>query len=183
MMEKLIFLDIDGVLNHVSWARAQGPNLTRKPKDPGAQYERHLIHSVDPSCVRRLARIVELTGAQIVLSSSWRQHEQWTRTEHVLQSMGVSAPIIGRTPIAAEHDPEIFRRWRGRTPADGQPWPRGYEIQQWLDEHPSRDVRVIAILDDDPDMEHLAPRLVRTDYETGGLQSAHMSQTIRLLGA
>ncbi len=181
-MEKILFVDIDGVLNHEAWFRTRGRFDFQNGEDPGDFYERYLRHSMDPACVRRLARVVELSHAEIVLSSSWRRNEQWARTERVFQSMGVGARMLGRTPTPEERDPQVFRRFRQRLPMADEPCPRGYEIQQWLDAHPTRDVRVIAILDDDPDMEHLAHRLVRTNYQTGGLQAAHVQRALRLLG-
>ena len=52
--EKVIFLDIDGVLN-----------------DEGEEREKGVY--IDETRVQRLASIVEQTGAEIVLSSSWRR--------------------------------------------------------------------------------------------------------------
>ena len=50
---KVIFLDIDGVLAHTDYLNWQ---------------TRH----IDPERVRFLAQIVELTDAQIVLTSTWK---------------------------------------------------------------------------------------------------------------
>src|SRR5438105_2395976 len=52
---KTIFLDIDGVLNC-----KQTPNPRKFP------------FIVDPALLARLRRLIELTGAQIVLTSNWR---------------------------------------------------------------------------------------------------------------
>jgi HAD domain in Swiss Army Knife RNA repair proteins len=52
---KIIFLDIDGVLN---CAKTHNP--------------RKLPYIVDPKLLKRLKRLLELTGAKIVLSSTWR---------------------------------------------------------------------------------------------------------------
>lgn len=51
---RLLFLDIDGVLNCHEDIFATG------------------IHTIDPVKVRRLNRIVRETGAEIVISSAWR---------------------------------------------------------------------------------------------------------------
>jgi HAD domain in Swiss Army Knife RNA repair proteins len=52
---KIIFLDIDGVLN------CKGtPNPRKFP------------YIVDPKLLNRLQRLLERTGAEVVLSSTWR---------------------------------------------------------------------------------------------------------------
>ena len=57
-MEKVIFLDIDGVLNTKYWH-------AQKEKD---QYG----YTFDATAVANLAKIIEKTGADIVISSSWK---------------------------------------------------------------------------------------------------------------
>jgi hypothetical protein len=52
---KIIFLDIDGVLNC---------NHTRNP--------RKFPFIVDPTLLKRLNRLLQMTGAKVVLSSNWR---------------------------------------------------------------------------------------------------------------
>jgi hypothetical protein len=52
---KVIFLDIDGVLN------------CKKTRNP-----RKLPYVVDPALVRRFKRLLARTGAKVVLSSTWR---------------------------------------------------------------------------------------------------------------
>lgn len=54
---KLIFLDIDGVLNYEGYER-----LTRS----GTRF-------VDPILIKRLKKIIDCTGAKVVLSSTWRR--------------------------------------------------------------------------------------------------------------
>ena len=62
-MKKFIFLDIDGVLNSGSWAKYCFDNQYEHPElDP----------ECDPKAVAELNRIIDTTGAEIVLSSSWR---------------------------------------------------------------------------------------------------------------
>ena len=61
-MGKIIFLDIDGVLNTKYWYSQMDRNT---PKD---QYG----YMFDPISVGNLAKIVRETGADIVISSSWK---------------------------------------------------------------------------------------------------------------
>ena len=63
---KLIFLDIDGVLNSVAWQE------NRPPKEPPGLILDALAHwkrSLDPQCIERLNRIWQETGAAVVISS------------------------------------------------------------------------------------------------------------------
>lgn len=55
---KIIFLDFDGVLNSVSYCRLH--------REPGVL--------LDPARMALLRRIVDATGAEIVLSTSWKEH-------------------------------------------------------------------------------------------------------------
>lgn len=62
-MERIIFLDVDGVLNNGSWAMEMYDKGIRVYRD-GILYE---------PALERLKRIVDATNAHIVVSSSWRQ--------------------------------------------------------------------------------------------------------------
>ena len=149
-MVAVVFLDIDGVLNSVTWSRT-------RPRPSSDNF--------DPSAVARLNRLIEATGAAIVVSSSWRQYgEEWVTK--ALKNAGVLAPIIGCTPILDDGS-TIMRAL-----------PRGKEIQAWLDAWP--DVETFVILDDEPDMVHLRRRLVRTDQEVG-LTDADVDRAIAML--
>lgn len=53
---KIIFLDVDGVLNCVN----------SKKNDPND------IHILDPSILNRLQKVIKQTNAKVVISSSWR---------------------------------------------------------------------------------------------------------------
>lgn len=177
-MRRLVFLDIDGVINHSDWFRARG----RGPRhgDADHHYRAYVKWSMDPECIERLNVITDLSGAQIVLSSSWRHNRTWQDTARAMKAIGMRGTMIGRTPIDPEVDAAVFERYRGRKPHMNEPYPRGYEIQQWIDENSAHHARIV-ILDDDSDMEHLGNRLVRTDFDRGGLQHAHVQRAIRML--
>jgi hypothetical protein len=147
--KKVLFLDCDGVLNsRESFERevaAGNPQLS------------HL----DAAMIRRLQRVLEETGAVVVLSSTWRLVPDF-----------VQAVIDAGIPI---YD---------CTPQLGMNNHRGDEITAWLDAHISDDVKVIAIVDDDADAgdgPSLQARFVQTSFETG-LQDEHERALIALLG-
>lgn len=60
-INKYLFLDVDGVLNSVSWYRAEWNKDHVYPQG-----------DFDPKCVEIVNRIVKETGCKVVVSSSWR---------------------------------------------------------------------------------------------------------------
>lgn len=59
---KIVFIDIDGVFNHLSYYKSHR-------FCDGRTYP---LSEFDPECVKRYMRIIEKTGAKTVISSSWR---------------------------------------------------------------------------------------------------------------
>jgi len=112
----------------------------------------------DPRCVANLNAIVKATNAKFVLSSSWRMLFDMETMVDFLKHQKVTGELIDYT-----------NRFYGD---------RGHEIQEWLDRHP--EIESFVILDDDEDMVHLTPRLVRTTWEKG-LEEHHVEQAIALL--
>ncbi len=114
--DKLIFLDVDGVLNSQQ-------TLERRNQRGG-----HI--GIDPYHVLLVDRIIQATGAKVVLSSSWR-HSEEGRAE-VMKAV----PFIDHTKSCCFGV-------------------RGGEIRQWLFENVDYDIREqvkYVILDDDSDM-------------------------------
>lgn len=128
-MRKIIFLDIDGVMNSINERKLH-------PEDFGKMY------GIDPKPVAILNDLVEKTGAEIVLSSTWRLDENY---KEVMREAGIN--VIGRTPYLG-----------------GQI--RGEEIDLWLKEHGS-DVDLYAIIDDDSDMLPHQPHFLTSGFEWG----------------
>lgn len=58
---KILFLDVDGVLNSAQWFASQD-----KTKD---------TWTVDPKAVKRITRLCAETDTKIVLSSTWRKYD------------------------------------------------------------------------------------------------------------
>lgn len=129
---KVIFLDYDGVLNHHKTSLAEVDGVQTM---------------AEPELVFILNKLVDESGAELVLSSSWRNYPDWRKS---MKKSGIIKDFIGRTPCTK----------------DGVEGPRGVKIQAWLDEHP--EVTQYAIIDDMDDMneEHL-PSFFQTDPEVG----------------
>jgi hypothetical protein len=158
---KVIFLDVDGVLNSAHWyIRNHKKHKERCRTDT----------AIDPRFVKNLKKIVEKTGAKIVLSATCRGVVKRNQTHYLRR-------------ILRENGLEIY----DYTPHIGME--RGVDIQEWLNHH--LDVTNIVILDDDSDMCHLIEYLVKTRnfYKTPllwyfheGLCSKKVKEAIRMLG-
>lgn len=79
MIKKILFLDIDGVLN---------------THDTPQQYGGFI--GIDPEMLSQLKKIIVNTGVEVVLSSSWRVPENW-REE--MKLAGCPIPFLDRTPF------------------------------------------------------------------------------------
>lgn len=148
----VLFLDVDGVLNCAG----------TKERNP------HGAVGVDPTKAEMVRRILRDTGCQLVISSTWRRDRDLVH--HLWGQIGA----------------EWKDRWAGNTPildtrlASGlyATVVRGDEIQAWLDNNPH--VTRFVILDDDADMKHLAPHLLRT-HGCEGLTDEITAEAIRRL--
>lgn len=137
---KIIFLDIDGVLNHQIWYEGEVKQL-RQPKE--GDYSVYF----SPFSMSILNTIIEETGAKVVVSSSWRTGRSVKELTEILEANGFKGEIIGKTP---------HLRFTG---LEGYNYsvPRGCEIKAWLETHKDilgtkmSKVRYV-ILDDDSDM-------------------------------
>lgn len=119
----VVFLDVDGVLI--------GYNLQ--------------LPSFSPVAVREFNRILDKTGAKIVLSTSWRFDENCIAD---LLRCGVrfDGNLIGTTGVCLDT--------------------RGEEIYAWLEEH-GRPRRFVALDDDERGMELIGDAFIRTDFAIG----------------
>lgn len=148
---KVLFLDVDGVLN--SW-----PTMKEWHANKWG-----LIHQIGRDLVARVNRIVEETGCKVVLSSIWRHDcRSFPKLEDLsnyFKKFGATFDLFDKTP-------------RDRNEI------RGKEIQMWLDENPG--VESIVILDDDGGMGLFIPYWVKTSMETG-ITDEHVNQAIVLL--
>jgi hypothetical protein len=79
---KLIFLDIDGVLNH-----SKATNLVE-----GTTYR------YDPECVERLNELIKTHRAKLVVCSAWRIGQDVNSMQNIINSIGVKGEVIGLTP-------------------------------------------------------------------------------------
>jgi len=144
---KIVFLDIDGVLNSHAWFEENHPN------------NHHPEGHLSPHHIAELNRVVSVTGAKVVVSSTWRMGWIIGEIQRMLSDKGFQGTLVGMTPV------------RNRLC-------RGDEIQEWLD---GRNVEAFVIVDDDSDMGSLLDHLVQTNFSTG-LNATVADEMIQHLG-
>lgn len=157
---KVLFLDIDGVLNSEAYARTVH---WLKVNNRGSFYSgfNGAVWDFCPVATALFSGMMsKLPDVKIVVSSCWRVG----RTTADLQTLFTDRGLIGASVI-------------DRTGASRDS--RGEEIQEWLDNHP--EVTRFVILDDDADMGSLANRLVQTSFRTG-LTCDAVDKVIRAFG-
>lgn len=154
LMNKLIFLDIDGVLD---------------------TYKSHYM--LDPVLLDRLGTILGRTGAWIVVSSSWRASNVPDTVEFMT---GYDNPRVGPNPFPFTDKvvgvtPILY------SVVDGdidRPATRGEEIAAYLKEHPCDNY---VILDDcDEMLRDQWPHLVFVNDEVG-LTDADVEKAVSIL--
>lgn len=150
--KKILFLDLDGVLNTARWhEQAKGDQL----KDDYG-------YTFDPTAVANLAQIIERTGADIVISSSWKCMGL-SQMEDMWEDRNLPGKIIGITPNSVSDELlldvdidsiDLFHI-------------RGEEIKEWLTTY-GKNVSHYVIIDD---MDHMLPEqqshFVQTNPEVG----------------
>lgn len=142
---KVIFLDIDGVLNvevfiNAFWAICKQMKLTRKEASESHKANLHddFGNVFCPTACSRLAWIIEETGAKIVISSTWR-HSGLEAMQEMWKARNLPGEVIDITPVNMD-DRDLPFKDRAE---------RGNEIKEWLNKNP---VESYVIFDDDDDM-------------------------------
>ena len=160
---KVIFLDVDGVLNSMSYYE---------------QVTDIFEEAIDQANVHELAKIVEATDAKIVLTSSWRGG--WEKNP---EECRVDGKLLVRE--LAKEGIEIF----DKTGMSGlwERYGRSVEVITWMEECKQKygeDIEAYVIIDDnDFDWEdyRLAEHWVHTDFNGPALDAKHRDQAIDIL--
>ena len=137
---KIIFLDIDGVLN---WR--------------GSDDRIDGFIGLDPENIARFNKIIDAhPDAKIVMSSSWRHisahqttYKSFDELVALLHARGLRGEFIGHTPI---HARGLRGEFIGHTPIFFGHRGRGHEIRAWMDgenNRPEGTIDQFVVLDDD----------------------------------
>ena len=145
---KIIFLDIDGVLN---------------ANNPSSKSHYKLFSGIDSDKLKQLARIVQQTDAKIVLTSSWKTNWRPALAPYKHEP-GTAAHTRYLNNHLQKQNITIFDVTRERNHDY-----RGGGIRKWLDQHP--EVTSWVVLDDEVYIDyketHILPSLVQIDTNNG----------------
>jgi hypothetical protein len=185
---KIIFLDIDGVLNCELWYKQRFEILDRL--DVTGNYP---FYEFAPFLIERLNKIIEATHAKVVISSTWRIGRTVQELQDLLTAVGFKGEVIDTTPhfyANGHHDDKQIN----------YTVPRGCEIDWWLSNKGNYQrinwsrkiaedylqkaiVKNYIILDDDSDMLYSQKEhFVKTDVYHG-LTEEHVKQAITILNS
>lgn len=156
MVDRLIFLDIDGVLNsrkHLDFrGTPEGRILRERLMGEHKGITGIELVMLDHALVKRFFRFVVDSGCKVVISSTWREGHTPSHFETLFALCGAELPvgtIVGLTPMFEDiHENR-----------------RGHEINQWIVENNYRGHYVVL---DDGDRQFLPEQiLIKTDYSVG----------------
>ena len=161
IVDKIVFLDIDGVLNSEEWANKCFNKLVN---------DDICDSDIDPDAINRLIKFLDDTNTKIVLSSFWR-------------SLNTKSTILEFSTFNHELLKNLIPYIIGVTPRFYEYRKRGNEIKYWMDMlstdyntlvkrgyilenvELSKDYRYV-IVDDDSDMLE-GQNFVQTDFQIG----------------
>jgi len=162
--DKIIFLDIDGVLNSENWYKKRYVMPEFKEYLDNKKHMSDIQHDAwefDPDAVARLNKIIKETGAKIVVSSVWRN---MPNIKDILKDVGIIGEVVGITPT-------IWDLKHGKSNIEIKSHvPRGIEIQEWIyanyKEYSDREDLKYVMIDDDCDI-YPSCYFVNTSWRTG----------------
>lgn len=127
-MKKIVFLDIDGVLNHQEFYKEKPQQI----RDKEAKEKRLSIYygDIDPSKIKLLNSLVrQVPSIEFVISSTWRMLFSLDELKTMFKTLGFEGEIVGVTPVGDSI--------------------RGLEIRDYLN---NNECDGYVIVDDDIDM-------------------------------
>lgn len=148
---KVIFLDIDGVLNGINYVKDSGKFGV----------------VVDPERMELLKTIVKETDAKIVLSSSWREH--WNSTPNNCDEIGAEINKIFREQKLSIYDKTPELRFK-----------RAEEIKAWLIDYPET-THFVVLDDMEFTDRFICSHHIKTSDDDGGLTQEDSIQAIKIL--
>ena len=152
---KLIFLDIDGVLNDEKFYKNRRYNKFINNKYNNINYKK----------VKLINNICDKTGAKVVISSSWRINMTVEELQELFVFFHGKFEVIGKTPM------------------HGVLGNRGIEINEFLDTYGKENVEGYVIIDDDTDIQsNQLSNFVNTCYRKG-ITKKDCKKSIKILNS
>jgi len=150
---KILFLDIDGVLNNHS-------------------RQMNLYCGIHRDKTELLNKVILPTNCNIVISSAWRY-----------MVLSGEMTVKGFEYMLLSHGLQCYDRVIDVTPSDEVINTRGKQVSYWLEKHRQKyDVKEYVVVDDlSLDIESCGHPFVQTD-STVGLEERHIEEIITILG-
>ena len=163
---KYIFLDFDGVLNSDKYfSSVKYKTETEGIDDAKIMLINHWMH-LDHDAIALMNQLVEQSGAQVIISSTWRLHYSIDELNKMLTDRGATFKAVDRTP-------------RGETKKMSQRVLRENEIQEFLNSL-SEPPESFVIIDDMLSMGHLNSNFIKTSFRNGFCKE-HIISALRIL--
>ena len=142
---KAIFLDVDGVLNNDKY-------FERTKNEKQNRIE------LDDENIKCLKEIIDLTGAKVVVTSTWKELRIYSKLISYLKTFGIEV-----------YDKTVHMSYN-----------RGDEIREYLSTH---EIENFIILDDEifRDFNELISHLLKTYFYNGGLTEQHKTLALKLM--
>ena len=153
---KVIFLDVDNVLNYV-----------------GCKYTLGNMYFVDDEKLLLVKNLCDETNAKIVLSSTWRKG--FYDLENGQSNTKDAQDYLQLVKKFNEYELEIF----SHTPMLDEK-NRGLEIENWLKNWKGEPIEKFVILDDMQNMKPYGKYLIQTSMMTG-LKEKHIKKALTIL--
>lgn len=102
-MKRVIFLDFDGVMDTGSYDSYLVNNNMPNVDEFGPVF--------DPECVKALESILNATGAQIVVSSTWKEFMTIEEIQEMWRCRKLPGVVIGMTPSCSRHRGDEIDAW------------------------------------------------------------------------
>lgn len=172
-MIKILFLDIDGVLNSIPHTH---DDFLKLEHEFGKEQALRKSYGFNIDLVAKLKTIIEKTNCKIVFSTSWRhfkdhhiEGDNWRKTLAELLEVGPGI-FIGDTPILSIVSDEEFKRLRGT------------EIKNWIDASDKEPFNYCVLDDEICDIITVIPHenVVQTNSNTG-LSNLEVEKCIDIL--
>jgi hypothetical protein len=135
---KIIFLDNDGVIclssnwgsRHKKQKKWGGRKLSMTSREMPVEYR---FDNFDRKAIKILNKILEETGAEIVVSSDWRLHANLEELGEYYTAQGIIKKPIATTDMFKDIFPIEWSSLRFRSDLELE---RSMEINHWLENHP-----------------------------------------------
>ena len=156
---KILFLDIDGVLNTGQYNKYMIENNLNDFDENGSIF--------DPNAVDNLRLIIDCTNADVIISSTWR-YDGLDKMQKLWKDRNMPGKIVGITPhliITSFEEVDSKEIWQ-KLPIGS----RGIEIDEWLrlNTNEMLEPYTYVIVDDEDDfLLHQASHVVLTNSNFG----------------